>query len=131
MIIKHKHIRFIRKWLDRPMHGDELKARNAFIKAITPQYEEIEKTRVATLEKHADKGEDGKPIVDAGQYKLSEEGQKATLEEYNTFLEGSKSYPDLDKTVAHQIARSIETNPKGYGLDEGMMIEEVIKSILE
>lgn len=131
MKIKHKHVRLIRKWLDRPMHGDELKARNTFIKAVTPQYELIEKTRVDLLEKHADKGEDGKPIIENDQYKLSEAGQKATLEEYNTFLEGEQEYVGFDKVTANQIARSIETNPKGYGLDEGMMIEEVIKSILE
>lgn len=43
--------------------------------------------RIALLEKYADKDEEGKPIIENGNYKISDEGIAAINTEYNELIE--------------------------------------------
>ena len=43
--------------------------------------------RIALLEKYADKDEEGKPVIENGNYKISDEGIAAINTEYNELIE--------------------------------------------
>lgn len=79
-------------------HG--LKATCAFsiaknIKKIADELETYEETRKKLLEEKADKDEDGKAIIEDGNYKLSQEVMQEVLEEI-TVLQQKET--DLDLT---------------------------------
>lgn len=59
--IKNGHVVDLVKWLNMPLHGDQSRVRNRFLKLIEPRYNEIETERLAKLKEITPKDEAGKP----------------------------------------------------------------------
>ena len=112
------------RWLDVPLHGSELRARNAFVKLIAPQYEAFTAIRKSKLEELADKDEAGKPIIDAAGYKISDENQKKFEEllDQVTMYEKFKDAKVIEGILNTKLSR-------GLGIEEGKIFEQVIAEL--
>ena len=89
--IKKAYFLGLGNWLnDLSLTGSASRARTRFVEQLQAQLQIIDKDRVAILETHADKNEDGTPKKEAGDngehYVLSEEASKAVAKEYSELL---------------------------------------------
>lgn len=86
LTFKVQQLMYLRLWLDVPMHGQDARTRNQFMKLILPTLQEAEEDRIAKCKELAEKdGEGNAKMIDGvkgqSQFDLSPENKKA-LEEY-------------------------------------------------
>jgi len=113
-----------------PLHGEDARTRNKFVLATESTKDSIMKRREEILESYCEKGEDGKAIIENGQYKLSEGKEEEAKKELTTFLE-SDSGLALDRKMYKPIALVLEKNVKGaFSIEEGKEYYKII-DILE
>lgn len=79
----------------------------------------LEEERIKLCKEHADKDEDGKPIVEQGTYKMSREETEACNKEYAELLETVVDLPL--RTVPLELAERCEQINKYDALTAGEM----------
>ena len=129
MKLTNQEVVSIYRWLNVPLHGEELRSRVKFIGYILPQTEGLDAKRLKFCEGFADKDEDGKPILEKGQFKMTEENTKMFGEEYQKLLKEEKEYEiDSDNKKHFQTTHTILSTKvvNGMGIDEGAVYDTVL-----
>lgn len=126
--LKKIHILMLRIWLDVPLHGELLIARNKFIRAIEPVRDEIESYRKSLLNEMSDKDESGEPILENGIYKIADDKKESFIAQYNDiYLEEEVQ---VDCTCKHDIKTILmEKMTKGLGIEDGKQFDEILEQL--
>src|SRR3972149_3358117 len=128
MKLKKEHIYYLYFWLNIPLHGEELKARNWFVKLVDKTYEEVLDVRKKKLEEFSDKDKDGKAVLVDGNYQIpdnkKEDYMKSLKEAMQEEIEFEVSKSDnFLKAVFKTV---LENKLKPMDLKEGLIWDEVI-----
>lgn len=128
MKITYQDISYIYKWLNVPLHGEELRNRNKFIGIIEPLKEEADNKRIEILESHSDKDADGKAIIEEGQYKIPEDKKGLVFDELAKFLDGETPLKVTDDNKAYFIsARDIlKKSTKDMDIEQGKVYDRIL-----
>ena len=128
--LTNQETEFLYAWLNIPLHGEHLRARNKFIRVIEDQHTVTQDHRVVLLESLVDKDESGKPIIENGVYKLTPENRKQFSEDFNKYLaDGSDNY-EVDEKILRGIVDVLETRmTKGLDIEEGRVYESVVEKL--
>lgn len=125
MNLTNQHILHLFRWLNVPLHGEELRARNKFIATLNGQHEAIHAKRQAMLEEISDKDEDGKAIVTDGDYQIPKEKKEEYVKLYTDFLNETNEYETAG--IKGSIKSILMTKmTRGLDIEEGKVFEEII-----
>jgi len=127
MQLKRLHILVLRTWLDVPLHGELLRARNKFIQAIEPIHTEIEAYRKELLAEYSERDEKGEPIIEAGLYKIPDDKKEEFIEKYNNTYLQEEVEVTADKANLKTIL--MEKMTKGLGVEDGKVFEEILTQL--
>lgn len=127
MNLSNQHILHLFRWLNIPLHGEDLRTRNKFISLLEPQHEAINTKRIALLEEVAAKDEAGKAIVKDGLYEIPEEKKEEYTKVYSEYLNERADY-DLSRTVNKYTLKNVLMTKltKGLDIEEGKLFEEIV-----
>lgn len=118
MKISNQELKTLYQWMDVPLHGEEMRARSAFMRMTIDKHKAIEDTRVKMLQDMADKDEEGKPIIEGGTYKLSPEAVKKFSEEFRVVLDAENEFevtPEVKKHMKNILENKLN---RGFRIDE-------------
>lgn len=125
--IKNIALFHLMRWIDVPLHGEEISARNTFVKTVFKQHEDFLNKRMQMMNDLSDKNAEGKPVIlENGQVSISDENMKKFDELFNEVTE----YPEIDKSVLKTLKRILtEKMQKGLGIKEGEIWTEIVSSL--
>lgn len=114
------------RWLNSPLHGAELVARNDFLKLIKPQFDAFNDSRIDRIKELATKDDKGNPKVSptGNGYEMTPEADKK-LEDY---MAESVTYDlaKLKNATLPVIKNLLMTKPaKDLDAAEGLVWQEV------
>lgn len=117
----------LRNWLDVPLHGDLLRARNKFIADIQTRLNVIEENRQLTLRSFAEKDKKGEPIIENGIYKIPDEKKADFIKDYNdTYLQETV---EIEAPTIALKTILMEKMTKGLGIEDGKVFEEILECL--
>lgn len=139
LVLKNAFLDFLYNLLNIPLHGREARARNRFLKLITPRINEINAERLEILKELSEKDEKGMPIM---VKTLNKEGQnqdefKLTPENLVRFRADYLSYLNEDlvldilpsnKVDIGVIKLLLENTPKEFSLEDGQIYDALCES---
>lgn len=119
-------ISFLYEWLDIPLHGDESRTRNQFIKVIEPIFQDKINNHKSILDEYCVKGEDGKPVFEDRKYKIVEGKEEECKNKINEYLEGSVEI-NADKKLLKTIYNILKTKlQQGFTIATGKVHDDVL-----
>jgi hypothetical protein len=131
LTLKNIHLHYIMVWLQTPLHGDFARARNKFLKVISPIVGELTKDRNAIIESNCRRGDDGKPVINPDKtYDVLPERREQNEKDVNALYEKSVVISDLDKAVVKNMRVTFKNLPKAMSIEEGRAYDELME-ILE
>jgi hypothetical protein len=135
MNLTNQEVEFLFSWLNIPLHGEELRSRNKFIKLIEDQHLKTQEKRVTMLNEAAEKDENGKPIFEeSGHYKLTDENTQKFGKEFNSFLKDSSQLYSIEGTEMKKYVEDIKTlllerMVKGLDIEEGKIYDAILEEL--
>lgn len=131
MKITNSQVQHLYNWLNLPLHGQESRSRNQFIKIIQPQYTDSLDGRTEILKKYADKDEKGEAKIENGVYVMNEEVLEKAKKEITEFLDKSTTYtPKKNDKIFYVTVKNILANIKhgpGFDIATGIVYDEVME----
>lgn len=81
--LKNYHLPKLVEWLNIPLHGQDARVRNRFLKVISPRYNEVDAERVKLLRDLSEKDEKGEPkTIEGGRaFDLTPENREKFAEQ--------------------------------------------------
>lgn len=128
---------FIMSAIAVPLHGEDARARNRFVQLAKEEYHAFNPKRIEILERHAVKGEDGKPkLVEvagvAGKvYDIPAAGQEAAQKEVEALVGETITYA-LDKESRKawlSVADILRKHSKPMSIQDGARYDEVLTAL--
>ena len=125
-------------WLNIPLHGKDVKARNAVFKEWMKVMDVVEEKRQAIIDKYAELQDalthrDGvtvskkqERIVENGNYRLSD--PDAFQKEYEELMDKEETFeitPELKESYSVVKKLILEGMHRGYDFNEGIILEEI------
>ena len=114
--------------LDVPLHGEEIRQRNTFIKAINPIVDKVEETRKAILSKHSNKNEDGTVKFVNGLYDIPQENREASLKDLTEDLATMEEL-ELDKATIGAVKSILSKSTKELKIEEGAVYDAILTAL--
>lgn len=127
--LTNTEINFLYQWLNIPLHGEQIRARNRFLKIIQKDFDAIHPTRIAMIEKYASKDAEGKPVLKDKLYDIPEDKQEEAKAELTKFLDTENEYPVNKETKQDyiEIGKVLkEKLTQGFNIDQGKLYDEVV-----
>lgn len=115
-------------WLNKPMHGDDMRIRNEFFSVVSAQYQSLLDGRTEILEKFADKDKDGKPVIENETYKISPDKKSAYSTAIDSFMATEAEFPE-DKKLGRKVVALLEKQNIDLGIDEGKKYLELLERL--
>lgn len=125
-------------WLNIPLHGKEVKARNTVFKEWMVVMEEVEKMRAEIIDKYAELmpslvQRDGvtvekkmEKIVEGGNYKLTD--QEGFQKDYEQLMNQDENFVITPETKeAYSVVKKLVLDGmhRGYDFQEGLILDEI------
>ena len=122
-------LRVVFRYLSAPMHGDDAKFRHEILKILRPAYEKIIDGRQEIMLSYSEKGEDGKPLILDGQYKILAEKKGEATQKSVEYLLGDSGVT-LDKKTATKLVFVIDKNNRAdMDIDEADIYYQVLAKL--
>lgn len=105
--------------------------KNRFIAVLMAKQNEINENRVTILNEICEKDADNKPILESGQYKLSDENSKKFQEEFQKLMEEDciiDVAPSMEKDIS-DIKSMIHASPVELNEVETAQLEEILTAM--
>lgn len=115
--------------LDVPLHGEEIRARNKFIKIINPIVDDINKKREEILAEFSNKNEDGTTKFVNGLYDIPVEKREASLNKLREHLATTQEI-ECDKATVQSIRSILLNKAPDMKIEEGTVYDAIL-TILE
>lgn len=132
--LTNKEIVYLYRWLNLPLHGEELRFRTKFLSLIQPQRDEYNTVRQDVVQKHAKKDPEGNLLIEDGNY-VFDEGQKEKFAtDHANFLEQKTEYKidDNTKKILKSIYNVLSIKlTKGMDIDEGAVYDAILTKFEE
>ncbi len=132
MKITNTQVQYLYNWLNAPLHGEQSRSRNKFVKLITKQYNDSINGRTDILKSFADKDKKTKqPIIENGLYKMSDAKLVKAKEEVTEFLNESVEYTiaKSDKAIIRSIIEILNNAKLPLDIPTGQVYEEVMSEL--
>lgn len=122
-------------WVSGPVHGPAARARNFVAEKIRVIHDNIIQGRSSILEEAAEKdAESGKPIIENGKFKISEEKMEEARELLVKYLQTKVKIIDIEDKAAREAMRGVydilRNSPfigPGLNVAEGKVYDELLK----
>ncbi|MFA5174621.1 MAG: hypothetical protein WC438_05565 [Candidatus Pacearchaeota archaeon] len=127
--LKYIYINFIFKIIDIPLHGEERKERDHFMRFLLTKMDELERDRLAIVRDLAEKDEKGEPKIKPDKnYDLTPENLSKFHEEYTKILESDFIVDILDSNKKQiKVIRNILDNTNApLNFTDSKLLEEII-----
>jgi len=128
--IKNKYINFLFKLLDIPLHGEERRERDAFIKVLLQKERDAEDERLSLLQELSKKDKNGKPIIKAdNNYDLTPENLTLFQKELTDLMEAYFIIDifDSNKKQISTVIRLFENTNSPLTYSDGKILDEIIE----
>lgn len=128
LTIKNYQINTLITALNYTMPFSKGRVRNRFITILSTKAQEVEKNRMEILNGVCEKGEDGKPIVDKNEYKLTDEARKKFGEEYAKLM-NENCIIDVTASLKMDlgpIKDMINNSKSELNIDQTKVVEDVL-----
>jgi len=116
--------------LDVPLHGEEIRQRNAFIKIINPHVDSIGVKREEILKEFSNKDEKGIAKIVNGMYDIPEEKRDESLTKLREFL-ASEVIIEAQKSTISSIFGILKTKTGNMKIEEGEIYSAIMDKLEE
>lgn len=132
--LTNKEMVYLYRWLNLPLHGEELRFRTRFLALLQPQHAEYNAVRERVVAECVKKDESGNPVVENGQYVFEEDKKEKFATDHANFLEQKTEYKIDDgvKKILKSIHNVLSNRlTKGMDIDEGAVYDAVLTKFEE
>lgn len=131
ILLTNQEVEYLYSWLNIPLHGELLRARNKFIRMIGDQHEATQERRVELLKELTDKDPaTGEPIIENGVYKVNKENMEIFSKKFTDVLEnGNKEYDISYDTLKGIVDILMNRMTKGLDINEGAIYDSILEEL--
>jgi hypothetical protein len=129
--LKNSDIDLFIKSLTLNLSFERSKARNEFIRSLTPAFESMEKERTALSLKYCNKNDKGEPEILNNQYQFTNENLALVTKDYND-LQEKDFVVEINEHVEKNlkvIKDIIENSDTKYSMQDSIVLERIVDAI--